>query len=336
MDRIDELKEKTQELSDKQKEHIEGYKNHLYEQLAVQGSMSKEDRKSLQSSVKHEAETLTEISLIMTASSKKASAAADEVTTRMKEGSKSGRRKLLFHSAPANSVIDYEEQQINSFAKGMNFYKIALLLTVGSFVGVVLETLWCLITNGYIESRQGLVYGPFNLLYGAGAVFMSLALYKYRNRSHIFSFFGGFIVGSALEYFCSLFQEMLIGSVSWDYSSMPYNIQGRICLLYSIFWGFLGVIWIKSIYPRVAKSFLKIPNRIGKIVTVCMVVFLAFDSAVSMVAVKRWTDRRNGIAADNSFEQFVDQRFTDQRMETIYANMTFNDQKTVSADAGNE
>ena len=110
MDRIDELKEKTQELSDKQKEHIEGYRNHLYEQLAVQSSMSKEDKKSLQKSVKHESETLAEISLIMTVASKKASAAADEVTTRMKEGAKSGKRKLLFHRAPANSVVDYEEQ----------------------------------------------------------------------------------------------------------------------------------------------------------------------------------------------------------------------------------
>ena len=128
-----------------------------------------------------------------------------------------------------------------------------MICIAGSFAGVVVEILWCLFRNGYIESRSGLVYGPFNPVYGIGAVVMTLALYRYRNRSSSISFFGGAVVGSVIEYLLSWGQETLFGSTSWDYSRMPFNLDGRICLLYSLFWGILGVLWIKSLYPRVAQ-----------------------------------------------------------------------------------
>ena len=209
------------------------------------------------------------------------------------------------------------------FARGMNWYKILLVCYIGSFAGVVIEILWCLVRNGYIESRSGLVYGPFNLLYGVGAVALTLALYQYRNRSTILSFAGGFLVGSVLEYVCSWGQEMLFGSTSWDYSNVPFNLNGRICLLYSFFWGVLGVLWIKSIYPRMAKWILKIPNRIGIVVTWVMLAFFVVNSAVSLVAVDRWSERVYGVEADGGLDRLMDRRFPDERMERIFANMEF-------------
>ena len=56
------------------------------------------------------------------------------------------------------------------------------------------------------------------------------------------------------EYICSLGQEIVFGSVAWDYSSLPLNINGRVCLLYSIFWGVLGVGWVKLVMPLVDKA----------------------------------------------------------------------------------
>ena len=146
----------------------------------------------------------------------KMSASADELETRLHEVQASRKKRILISAPPANSVIDLEEQKAKHFAQGINFYKIFLICFIGSFVGVVLEMLWCLITNGYIESRAGLVYGPLNLLYGAGAVALTLALYKYRNRSGWISFIGGMIVGSVVEYICSWVQELVFGSRSWD------------------------------------------------------------------------------------------------------------------------
>ena len=183
--------------------------------------------------------------------------------------------------------------------------------------------MWCLIRNGYLESRSGLVYGPFNLLYGAGAVALTVCLYRFRNRSGWISFLGGMLVGTVVEYLCSWGQEALFGSRSWDYSAMPFNLNGRVCLLYSVFWGVLGVFWIKDLYPRMAQLILKIPNKIGKILTVAVTVFLIFNSVVSLLAVDRWSERVAGQAPSNSLEELLDERFPNERMESIYANMDF-------------
>lgn len=224
---------------------------------------------------------------------------------------------------PANSVIDLEETRRGHFASGMNLYKLLLVCFIGCFGGVVIELLWCLLTNGYIESRSGLVYGPFNMVYGAGALVLTVALYRYRNRGRWLSFLGGFLVGSALEYFCSWAQEMLFGSVSWDYSHMPFNINGRICLIYSVFWGFLGIFWVKNLYPMMAQLILKIPNKAGKILTWALTAFFVFDCSVTLIAVFRWSQRVDAIPAANAFWAFIDARFPNSRMERIFANMVF-------------
>mgnify|MGYP000106236439 FL=1 len=251
----------------------------------------------------------------------------DELNARWNDIKRQKKKRKLLSRAPANATIDWDESQSQHFARGLNIYKLLLLCFIGSFVGVVIEMLWCVITNGYLESRSGLVYGPFNLLYGAGAVALSVCLYKYRNRGNWLSFLGGMVVGSVLEYLCSWGQEVLLGSRSWDYSHMPFNINGRICLLYSVFWGMLGVLWIKNIYPRMASWILKIPNRIGKILTWVLTVFLIINALVSAVAMYRWSQRVNGVEPSNTFWEFVDERFPNERMERIYANMEFSTKK---------
>ena len=113
---------------------------------------------------------------------------SDELNARWNDIRKQGKKHKLISSTPANATIDYTESSSEHFAKGLNLYKLLLICFVGSFVGVVIEMLWCLITNGYIESRSGLVYGPFNLLYGIGAVALTVCLYKFRNRGAWISF----------------------------------------------------------------------------------------------------------------------------------------------------
>lgn len=250
-------------------------------------------------------------------------AISDELNARWHDIRKQAKKHKLIFSAPANATIDYHETNSGHFAKGLNLYKLLLICFVGSFAGVLIEMLWCLIINGYIESRSGLVYGPFNLLYGVGAVVLTVCLYKFRNRSAWISFLGGMLVGSVVEYLCSFGQELMFGSRSWDYSHMPLNINGRICLLYSVFWGFLGVLWIKSIYPSMAMWLLKIPNRIGKIVTWILVIFFIFNAFMSCISMYRWSQRLNGVSPSNIFWEWIDNCFPDERMEKVYANMEF-------------
>jgi len=275
--------------------------------------------------LREEISSLQRASANLQTAQRKVSNMKDELSARLHDVEKSLDRKWYKANPPSNTYIDLAEQQEGHFAKGMNLYKLFIILFVGSFAGVVIELLWCFVRNGYFESRSGLVYGPFNMLYGIGAAAITAALYPFRNRGKWLSFLGGFLVGSVVEYACSWFLETAYGAASWDYSHMPFNLNGRICLLYSIFWGFLGVWWIKDLYPRMAKWVLKIPNKTGKVFSWVLVVFLIFNVAVSGLAVWRWSDRVHGKPSSNRLEAFLDQQFPDERMESVYANMSFSE-----------
>ena len=252
---------------------------------------------------------------------------SDELKTRVKETERVEKKKAkkfrILPVKPTNAEIDYEEKETSHFAAGATFHKLFWVFFIGSFAGVVIETIWCIITRGHYESRVGLIYGPFNLVYGFGALALTYSLYKYRNRSAVYSFIGGFISGSVVEYLCSLFQEIAFGSTSWDYSNIPYNLNGRICLLYSIFWGILGIFWIKTIYPYMATWILKIPNKIGRPLTKILLVFMIFNSFMSAATVFRWYERMEQKPDDNIFETYLDNHYPDERMEKIYANLEF-------------
>ena len=297
------------------------HEENFYIRLAEQNQLTAGERKDLETAVNGEIGDLKEAAAVLLETHMLVNAEADELATRLKEGESSGRKRRLFHAPPANSVIDLEEEKTGHFAMGLNFYKLILLVFIGSFAGVVVEMLWCLLTNGYLESRAGLVYGPFNLLYGVGAVTLSVCLFRYRNRSSGFSFAGGMIVGSVVEYVCSWGQELLFGSTSWDYSNLPFNLNGRICLLYSVFWGILGVLWMKNLYPRLARWILKLPNRLGKAFTVAMAVFLVVNGVVTLLAVDRWSERIAGEPAVTAADRLFDEHFPDARMERVFANM---------------
>lgn len=318
----EELSFKSAELAEDVKKLGDDLEKRYYVPLAVEAETRRKDSKCFDEA-EHEIDVLHGTARSLLQSYQTVTALEDELKSRTHDTKRAVKRKLPVFNPPTNGAIDLEEERKDHFARGINIYKLLLLLAVGSFAGVIVEMLWCYLTRGYLESRRGLVYGPLNLLYGAGAVLLTLTLYRFRNRGYFWSFIGGFTVGSALEYLCSLFQELLLGSRSWDYSEMPFNINGRICLAYSIFWGVLGVLWIKDIYPRAAKLILRIPNKWGRIITVSIAVFLAFDAAVTAVALARWSMRIKGDPASNALAEFVDERFPDERMERIFANMEF-------------
>lgn len=281
----------------------------------------------LKNAMLEEADLLQRASENFNRLSKKTFEQADELRTRVKEAEKHERqtnKKIkVLPVTPTNAEIDYEEKVTKHFASGAAFHKLFWVFFIGCFGGVVIETIWCIITRGHYESRVGLIYGPFNLVYGFGALVLTYSLYKYRNRSWFYSFIGGFISGSVVEYLCSFFQEMAFGSTSWDYSAMPFNLNGRICLQYSIYWGILGIIWIKTIYPMMATWILKIPNKVGKPLTSLLLVFMIFNSFMSASVVYRWYGRIQNKPSTNIFETYIDNHYPDERMEKIYANLEF-------------
>ena len=207
------------------------------------------------------------------------------------------------------------------FASGLNFYKFFWIFFIGCFLGVVVETIFGLITTQKLESRAGLVYGPFNPVYGFGAVLMTVCLYKLREKRDLWIFLSCMVIGAAFEYLCSYLQELVLGTVCWKYDDQMFSIQGRTSLLYAFFWGVLGVFWIKMLFPLLSRWIEKIPVKVGVPLTWILVVFMVFNMAVSLMALERQNQRREQIPANNAVARLLDERCPDSRLERIYRHM---------------
>ena len=206
------------------------------------------------------------------------------------------------------------------FAEGCGFYKLFWLFLIGAVLGDLVETVFCRLTAGVWMSRSSLVWGPFSIVWGLAIAAATALLYKDREKPDRHLFFIGTVLGGAYEYVCSVFTELVFGTVFWDYSEIPFNLGGRINLLYCFFWGIAAVIWIKGLYPFFSGWIEKIPVLWGYILTWVLVVFMASNIVVSSMALIRYDRRSEGMQADNVIEKLLAEHFDDERMERIYPN----------------
>lgn len=226
--------------------------------------------------------------------------------------------RRIHRAYPKTVQIEKPQRDKTVFAAGCCMQKLVWLFFIGCLLGDITETIFCRITAGVWMSRSSLVWGPFSIVWGFAIAAVTDLLYKYKDRSDRFLFLMGTALGGAYEYLCSVLSEMVFGTVFWDYSEIPFNLGGRINLLYCFFWGFAAVAWFKIFYPPVSRLIEKIPVKIGKIITWLLIIFMLADGIVSSAALARYNARSNGIEAENSFESWVDKHFDDERMAQVY------------------
>ena len=230
---------------------------------------------------------------------------------------------------------------------GISIWRILAYFIIYSVAGYIIETLYGMITKGVWESRQSFLYGPFCGIYGLGAVIMIVCLHKFPRKFNTL-FIGGFIVGSIVEYAVSFIGELLLGVKWWDYSNMPLNINGRICVYFSIFWGFLGIYLIASLNPKVDKIIDWIKGKFKTykaLKTFVMTVFilLMIDCVSTGFAIEFFLVRmivQNDIEVDNKelviekyeniygnekLSKFIYQFWGDKKMIRTFPNLKIND-----------
>ncbi len=207
----------------------------------------------------------------------------------------------------------------NKIAKIINFIiKIFWIFIIGSVFGFVAEMLYATVYTRTLVIRQGLIYGPFVQVYGMGAVAYYFLIRKFKEPKD--AFFAGSIMGGILEYLCSFFQEILFGTISWDYSKFFFNLNGRICLLYCIYWGIIAVAFLKIVYPWLEKIEPLIYKKSIRILTVFLMIFMIFDITISALAANRQQERRKNIEPKNELDVFLDKNYPDELLDRIYNN----------------
>ena len=190
----------------------------------------------------------------------------------------------LRSSAPPR--VESDASVFTATVLGAELYYVLWFFFVFCFLGVIVELIFGLAQEGVIESKLGLLYLPFSPIYGLGGVSLSVFLLPYF-REPVLMFFMGILVGTVLEFVASLVMEKVFKAVFWDYSDLPLNIQGRVCLQYSIYWGLLSLLLLYVIDDWVLAFVELIPRGAGEVALGVICVLTALSVVLTLAAFVR-------------------------------------------------
>ena len=169
------------------------------------------------------------------------------------------------------------------------FWSAFLIFILFSFIGWISEVIYVGVTSAHKFVNRGFLHGPICPVYGFGGVVI-LMLPPSLYATWIPLFFASMILCTIVEYFVSWLMEKLFHTRWWDYSHYKIQLNGRICLLNSILFGFLGVVVIHFVYPLM----IDLLNSLGqKVINVSGVIILAVLSVDIFFTVRKLVDFAN-------------------------------------------
>ena len=216
---------------------------------------------------------------------------------------------------------------------GYSIWRITAYFIIYSIGGYLTETLFGILTKGVLESRQSMLYGPFCCIYGIGAITL-ICMPKQLKKTKWTLFWSGVIYGSIVEYLVSWIGDCYFHMKWWDYSNLAFNINGRICLIFSIFWGLLAICLNRVINPIVDKWINKMPEKLLKITVAIIFAFLVIDVIISSFALKMFFTRLihnyhlGVIGPDSYYQQYLDMYQNNEKIKNI-VDKYFSDKKMI-------
>ena len=162
------------------------------------------------------------------------------------------------------------------------FRQAFLIFIIFSVVGWISEVLYVGIFHEHKFVNRGFLHGPLCPVYGFGGLVI-LILPPFLYSTWIPLFFSSMIMCTLVEYFVSWIMEKMFHARWWDYSHYKFHINGRVCLLNSVLFGFMGVGVIHFVYPQL----LNFINWIGDVTIQVSTDVIAFVLAVDLVATVR-------------------------------------------------
>lgn len=178
-----------------------------------------------------------------------------------------------------------------------------------SCMGWIYETIFCTVQNKEWRNR-GFLYGPVCPIYGVGAVAI-MALVEWFDREMQVSctwwqvFFIAFFGSIVLEYVTSWGLEKLFHAYWWDYSDVPFNINGRVCLPASVGFGVAGLLVIYVIVPATRDAISWMTPIMTELFSLIFMALLAADITLTVSALTNF--ERNVAAMEELLNQHMEQ-----------------------------
>jgi len=212
------------------------------------------------------------------------------------------------------------------FAEGTCFKKLFFVFIFGCVFGCFYEMIlnFCahLIWNHEIfwETRSGVIYGPFSIIYGLGAVILTYVFTRRKFKWWQIFLLGG-LIGGVFEVFVGYIQEIFTGTSSWNYGDHWLNIAGKTSPRIMFVWGFICLVYMLAVYPAFSNLIEKIPSKIGDFIFWALLAFIIADCFISFTAVVRMNLRHHNVPVYTPYGRFLDHNYSDARIHRAYPNM---------------
>lgn len=172
---------------------------------------------------------------------------------------------------------------------GYSLYQMFLMFCFWSFIGWCVEVVDMTYETGEYQNR-GFLNMPICPIEGLGVIMVSVFFRPIR-QTVIPLFLACTILCTLFELFVGWGMEKLFHARWWDYSHMKFNYKGYICLRNSVFFGAGCVFCLRYVQPMVERAIDAIPVKAGFIIVIVMAVLIAVDTFISLLTVKKLTDK---------------------------------------------
>lgn len=173
--------------------------------------------------------------------------------------------------------------------------ELILLFFIYACMGWCAEVAFAACKHGRFVNR-GFLNGPLCPIYGFGLLIVVLALRHWQDNLPLL-FVGSFILTSLLELVTGFVLEKLFHTRWWDYSRMPLNIGGYVCLLFSILWGLACVVILKWVHMPIFALVKRLPLAVLYILDAVICLEFAVDLAATIVSIRKLSERLKRLTA---------------------------------------
>lgn len=178
-------------------------------------------------------------------------------------------------------------------------YYLILYFFVYGFLGWCTEVAFAACKERKFVNR-GFLNGPICPIYGIGVGIVVQFLTPYKENL-VLLYIASVVMVTALEWVTGFILEKIFHNKWWDYSKMPLNLNGYVCLLFSLIWGVACVLIVDFIHPLIHKVLSWIPFLVGMTLIVVLSIVMFVDlyvTASTILKMNKHLEKMKEIAAD--------------------------------------
>ena len=175
-----------------------------------------------------------------------------------------------------------------------NIYQAVWIFIIYAFLGWCSEVAFAAVNKGKFVNR-GFLNGPVCPIYGVGMLIVVLCLWNLRDRP-LLLFLGSALLTTALEFVTGFVLERFFHDKWWDYSDMPFNIKGYVCLKFTILWGLAASFIIGAIHRFIYMLIEKTPFVLGAILLAVFSAAFIADFIVTLTALAKLPKKLKAMA----------------------------------------